>query len=77
MTIQRCLGCGSANIDESEIQMEWKCNDCDFIWGYDKNRMFYYFLKWNLKTGVPGLMMRVPKGCLWTGHTAEVEREEA
>jgi hypothetical protein len=72
-----CPRCGRDNVDESEISAEWKCNDCDFIWGRDQKMAFYYFSKWNVKTGLPGPIGQVPEGCLWVGHTSKAERKES
>ena len=74
-----CPRCGSEEIEESEIAVEYKCGECEMIWGHDGVRGHYYFPKW--RPGITGItttkIIKIPEGCLWTGHTKKVERKEA
>ena len=73
--MKRCPRCGSKEVEESEISVDWKCDKCDLIWGWDSLVGHYYYPKW-----IPGIAfgerIRIPEGCLWAGHTKKVEREE-
>jgi transposase-like protein len=74
MNTKQCPRCDGENVAESEISMEWKCDDCDFIWGHAKDVGHYYYPNWHTPIGK---MVKIPDGCLFVGMTWRTERAEA